>query len=378
MSITGNIKTMQLAELLQWLSQSQKTGTLVFDNGQVEKRVFFRDGLIISSASTDPKEYLGHFLVSHGFITEEQLSEGMRRQAATKVLLGRILVEMGAIAEADVHRMLRMKAEESIYEIFSWQQGDFRFLEEVPATPMVPMSMDVTGLVLEAMRRLDEWKRIREVIHSPRAVPVLVATIDDPDLDPGQRLILSMVNDDRSVEDICLETHSSDFYASQVLFERWKTGHLKVVNPKSPAVSQTLPIAVDAPALLRLAQTYLQNGDYERAVRHYRAARSLDPENKQVVGTVQKAEERMKGELEKMGVALNSIPTLSRKMEELTTVAISPQEGFILSRINGAYDIQSILKISPMPPLEAQIVFWKLLRAGHITLRQPPPAKAPR
>ena len=35
---------MQLAELLQWLSQGQKTGTLVFDNGQIEKRVFFRDG----------------------------------------------------------------------------------------------------------------------------------------------------------------------------------------------------------------------------------------------------------------------------------------------------------------------------------------------
>ena len=47
----------------------------------------------------------------------------------------------------------------------------------------------------------------------------------------------------------------------------------------------------------------------------------------------------------------------------------------MLTRINGSYDIQSILKISPMPPLEAQIVFWKLLRAGHITLRVPPPAK---
>jgi hypothetical protein len=372
MSITGNIKTMQLAELLQWLSQSQKTGTLVFDNGQVEKRVFFRDGMVISSASTDPKEYLGHFLVSHGFITEEQLSEGMKRQAAKKVLLGRILVEMGAIAESDVHRMLRMKAEESIYEIFTWAAGDFRFIEEVPVTPMVQMTLDVTALVLEAMRRLDDWKRIREVIHSPRAVPVSLGHPLDPELDAGARLILSMVNDDRTVEEICLQSHSSDFYASQVLFDQWKVGKLKVVNPKSLSASATLPIAVDAPALLRLGQTYLQNGDYERAVRHHRAARSLDPDNKHVLGTVQKAEERMKGELEKMGVALNSIPTLSRKMEELTTVAISPQEGFILSRINGNYDIQSILKISPMPPLEAQIVFWKLLRAGHITLRVPP------
>ena len=56
MSIAGNLKTMELSELLQWLSQAQKTGTLVCDNGQVEKRIFFRDGMIISSASTDPKE----------------------------------------------------------------------------------------------------------------------------------------------------------------------------------------------------------------------------------------------------------------------------------------------------------------------------------
>ncbi len=379
MSITGNIKTMQLAELLQWLSQGQKTGTLVFDNGQIEKRVFFRDGMITSSASTDPKEYLGHFLVSHGFITEEQLSEGMKRQAATKVLLGKILVELGAIAERDLHRMLRMKAEESIYEIFTWREGDFRFIEEVPQSPMVPINLDVTAIVLEAMRRLDEWQRIHEVILTPHAIPVIVAPVDDAELGPGDRHILSMVDDNRTVEEICLQTHSSNFYASQVLYEQWKQGRLKVVNPKLPTGSTTtLPIAVDAPALMRMGQTYLQNGDYERSVRHYRAARSLDPENKQVLGATQKAEEQMKAELQKMGVALTSIPTLSRKMEELTTVAISPQEGFILSRINGTYDIQSILKISPMPPLEAQIVFWKLLRAGHITLRQPPPPPIPK
>ena len=238
------------------------------------------------------------------------------------------------------------------------------------------MNMDVQMLVLEAMQRVDEWKRIREVILSPRAIPVLVAQIDDPNLTPGERLILGGVDDQATVGDISLHTHSSDFYASKVLFDQWKQGRLKVVNPKSAAPSAgALPIAVDAPALMRFGQTYLQNGDYERAVRHYRAARSLDPESKAVLGAVQKAEEQMKTELEKMGVALTSVPVLSRKMEELTTVSISPQEGFILSRINGTYDIQSILKISPMPSLEAQIVFWKLLRGGHITLRQVTPVK---
>ncbi len=34
MSITGNLKTMELAELLQWLSGARKTGTLVVDIAQ--------------------------------------------------------------------------------------------------------------------------------------------------------------------------------------------------------------------------------------------------------------------------------------------------------------------------------------------------------
>jgi len=47
---------MELAELLQWLSSALKTGTLVVDNGKVEKQIVFRDGKLISSSSSDPSE----------------------------------------------------------------------------------------------------------------------------------------------------------------------------------------------------------------------------------------------------------------------------------------------------------------------------------
>ncbi|MCL4840148.1 MAG: DUF4388 domain-containing protein, partial [Thermoanaerobaculia bacterium] len=74
MGITGNLRTMELAELLQWLSQARKTGTLVVRNGTVEKRVIFQDGKILTSGSTDPREYLGNFLVSHGYLSEVELT----------------------------------------------------------------------------------------------------------------------------------------------------------------------------------------------------------------------------------------------------------------------------------------------------------------
>ena len=75
--------------------------------------------------------------------------------------------------------------------------------------------------------------------------------------------------------------------------------------------------------------------------------------------------------IERAGVTLSSVPKLAISMEQLTTSKISPQEGFMLTRINGSYDIQSIVKITPMPQLDALLVFWKLQTGGHITFAAP-------
>ena len=162
MGITGNLNTMQLSELLQWLSLGQKTGTLLIEGHGVEKRIYFQNGRINSSSSSDQREYLGHFLVSHGYITEEELKMAMEVQEESNILLGKILVMINAIAETDLLRLMRKKAEESIYDVFLWEEGNFEFVDgELPELKMVPLSLDVTGIIMEGLRRYDEWKRIR-------------------------------------------------------------------------------------------------------------------------------------------------------------------------------------------------------------------------
>ena len=64
-------------------------------------------------------------------------------------------------------------------------------------------------------------------------------------------------------------------------------------------------------------------------------------------------------------VDADGIPTRA-KLEELRGTRFTPEEGFILSRINGRSDIRSIIKISPLSELGSLLVFWKLVRAGHI------------
>lgn len=370
MGIVGNLRTMQLEELLQWLSQSRKTGTLEIKTDKVEKKVFFRDGQIVSTASTRPEEYLGHFLVSHGLISETALAKAMELQEATGMLLGKILVTKEILKESDLHQMLKLKSEESIYDIFSWPEGDFQFLDDVlpSASSMVPMVLDITAILMEGVQRVDEFRRIRQLIPSQDAIPVQIYEWELKHPDPGTTQILELVNDERTVEEIRLQTHSSEFHVCKVLYDQWSKGRLKVVKPRwrDQQTGTFAPGALTGETLLESGRKYLEEQDYEHALRHLRAARSLDPESPDIQAALTQGERSIREAIEAAGVRLTSVPSLAISFDQLTNAKLSPQEGFMLTRLNGTYDIQSILKITPMPQLDALLVFWKLKKGGYI------------
>ena len=470
MSIAGNLKTMDLAELLQWLSQSQKTGSLVINNGKIEKRLFLKEGRIVSSSSSDPKEYLGHFLVSQGFINDDQLTRAVQRQSTQKMLLGKILVSDGAVTEEDLQRLLRLKAEESIYDIFTWENGEFRFLQgEMPERTFIPLSLDLTGILMEGARRVDEWKRILEVIPDLAAVPVSVADLSEAGVQPGAQRVLDLIDDDRSVEEIQEETHSTAFFVCSVLFEQVAKSAVKIVKPRvlrvevpvaapEPAPPSAQPAAppsgapqyappggpppgwapppqgasnypqqpaqspqqgqpypaygggnappggdgrtlaspppagnsygssgysqgapagslknadpdqLEPSALIAAASENIAEREFERAMRYLRAARSVKPDDSDLQNQVRRAEQQIRTSIEQTGLTFDKVPQLAVSMDELTTLNVSAQEGFILTRIDGSYNLKSILKISSMPEIDALILFDRMLKAGYISI----------
>jgi hypothetical protein len=364
---------MQLEELLQWLSQSKKSGTLEIVHGRIEKKIFFKDGLILSSASNKPEEYLGHFLVSHGLINDLQLSRAVELQERSKMLLGMILVNNGAIAERDLGRLLRLKAEESIYDIFAWDEGDFRFLDDqLPESAMVPMRLDVTAIVMEGVQRVDEWRRIRQVIPNDQVIPVAIVDFQTvAGVGPGERRILALVDDQRTIEEIRHEAHSTEYQICKVLFDQWQLGRLKLVRLRWRPTPGNSEAVLSAGVLIDTGRAYLESGDFDATLRHLRAARALEPENPDAQEVLAAAEKKVRDHIERSGITLASIPQVTATMEQLTSSKLSPSEGFMLTRINGSYDIQSILKITPMPQLDALLLFWKLAAGGYIRILPP-------
>jgi hypothetical protein len=384
MAIEGNLETMSLAELLQWLANGRQTGTLVVDNGSVEKKIYLREGRVLSSSSSDPRGFLGHFLVSKGVISEDDLAKAMAIQEEQDKLLGEILVEGGAIEQEMLDYMLRLKAEENIYDLFAWEQGTFVFFDdELPEYELVPMSANITGLVMEGMRRIDMTKEMEKVISSVQCVPVSVAPLlDEDEMDFGWRGVLEAVDDDRSIEDICLHTHSSEFFVCDVLYRKVQEGKIKIVRPRvvapephEPSAAPTEREAAAAPtntqALISEAMVHLKLGVYEAAARHLGAASSLDPHNRELAMVIKELEAEVMAGLENDGVKPHRVPVLETTLDDLRAMSFSPEEGFILSRINGTADIASIVKISPLSELDSLLVFWTLAQSGQIKLKDP-------
>lgn len=377
MGISGNLKTMSPGDLLQWLSMAQKTGTLVLSAQGIEKKVFFNEGRIISSASNDPREYLCQFLMSHGYISEDQVKRAMEEQAKTRVLIGKILVNIGAVEEKNLADLMRLKAEESIYDIFLWKEGEFRFLDdELPDMQMIPLKVDVTSLLMEGSRRLDEWSRIRKVIPDRHAVPVIEKSLDLQKLSEVPRRIVSAINGHRSIEELVLESRSSHFNVAKTVFELVQIGHVRILPAARKAAGPTpsgelkalRTEADEVTALLGHAQDALRQGDFEKALRMIKAAQSVDPDNLKAAAALKGATNIISGTLEREGIVAKKVPKLVKSFEEIAGMNFTPNEGFMLSRVNGVWDLGSIIKISPLRELDSLLIFRKLKNDGIIEL----------
>lgn len=370
MSLTGNLRTMDLPEVLQWIAGGRKTGTLHLDRGSVQKKIAFAEGIIHTSWSNDPRESLGQFLVRDTLITEEQLFKSLLRQEREGRLLGVILVDSGVITEADLRRTLQVKVAETIYDLFLWPEGRFDFKDgELPSLPGIPVDLPVMGVLMEGAHRIDEWSRIREIFPSsgttfatPKGVPAEVTERED-------RRFLDLAGQGRTLDAIALEMRRSEFDTALRAFDLHQRGLLAVAG-----VREAPPVG-DATALIRdllgkAAERYAQKR-YDKALEAYEQVLAVDRLNQDAKKGLISVVEARNRERATRGVHLDLVPVLLLDFGQLTKQDLDAQEGFVVSRVNGQWDVRSILKLCPMAEDDALMIFARLMERGVVELRKP-------
>src|SRR3954451_1610970 len=123
---------------------------------------------------------LGELLIATGKIAEEDLDLALKLQKQNRKKLGEILVEEGFCGEEDVARIVKFQIEEEIYDLFLWRKAEFEFIaDHLPedmkrdTANLMRLNLNTNFLIMEALRRLDEWELVKQAVPSTKEIFVV-------------------------------------------------------------------------------------------------------------------------------------------------------------------------------------------------------------
>ena len=358
---------MPFADLLQWVSQSRKTGTLSVEGEPHNKKIYFRDGLIAAASSENPKEFLGYYLVGWGLLGEEELQELLDMQDHHGTLLGELLVIIGRMSREELQHILQVKTEETIYELFLWQQGDFRFLENIlPAKKFQPLNLPVEMIVLEGVRRKDEWTRCAEHIPDETYIPKVVKAVDVEQLGEIELNILREINDKNSIELIALANRLAFFHVLMFVFQGMTHGLFEVRAPGDEITAIPGFPRGSWLTMIHQVEEMMAEGDLLTALQRLGEIREKYTSDPDVTKYADAVLKKLEAAAQELKLTNSAVLELAIPSSELTSLTCSPREGFLLSRINGSYSLGEILKMIPGSELEKKLLVNDLMQRGVV------------
>jgi len=197
MAFQGSLTELHLPDIIQLISVSGKTGVFHLTDGPLKGQIYLHDGKIVHA----------------------QLEDAV--------------------------------GEEAVYTLAIWSQGDFKF-EPGTGTELRTISKSNTNLLMEAARRLDEWRVLSKKIPSVDMVPEFVVQENREgqiNLNTSEWMILSKIDGHRSIKTIAATGRLSVFDVSKILYGLIATGliRLREAGPEA-AARPAPPAATTAPA----------------------------------------------------------------------------------------------------------------------------------
>lgn len=130
---------------------------------------------------------------------------------------GFIYLKNGQMVHAVVGDLI---GEEAIYSLAIWNQGEFQFSpSEEPDRQTITKSN--TNLLMEAARRLDEWRVLSKKIPSVDHVPELLARDNRHEqvtLNPHEWMLITKIDGNRSIVEIGRTLNISSFDVAKILY----------------------------------------------------------------------------------------------------------------------------------------------------------------
>jgi len=365
---------MPISDVLDWIDRRFVCGALTIERGSMVRTFHFDSGYVTGASSNLPAEHLGQLLMDRGLVDEQALNEAFNVQADTGVLLGKILIMVGAIDADGLKAVLEDKIRESVFDARTWNEGTFLFElgdDEVAPVSEFEVSVNLRTTLDAADVRAREWEEIREVIPSEDLVLRIVDESrcshvgDSSDRQAEIERLLPSLRKQLSVSQLVLDQNGQSFRVQSLLTTLMERGAIEIAGG---SVAEPMPDEHDPKQLARAAQKRAAAGDRTGALELVTTALSLAPDNEAVRELHRQLERSVFAELSRTLLSEFRVPRLLKQPDELVAIELSDTERYLAGRIDGRWDLLSLMRITPVREVEALIIFKRLADRGIISL----------
>ncbi len=216
--LSGKLKTFSLRQILVLLADADTTGELQVASPTISGRIFFESGVVAYGTTR---------------AGEDSLSE-----------LDRLLESYDEDSPVGARPVIKEQLTEVLHGLTLAKSGTFDFDEGTPGSIRsfdAGVTFTVTDLLAAVDNRIEEWRRIREVIPST-STPLglasdLPAARPEVTLDASAWTMLSTVGGGASIVDVATKLEVSEFNAAEKLSQLVNEGLLAVAGEVEPAPS---------------------------------------------------------------------------------------------------------------------------------------------
>ncbi len=368
MPLHGTFDTIQLADVVQWIHGSRISGTLSVAVETEETYLVFEDGDLVAVGSDDS---LGldpaQMLVSRGVIDADTLQSSLASAGSGGAALD--LLEKSGVVDAGIAASIRIEhVFETVLDLFFHEEGSFHLstspassglLAEFSGQRMSPLPEPIptAEMLVEAMRRIDDWRRFREVLPSAYTV---VRALEGESNNPLWRE-LRRIGEPLSVGALCLRMPLSRYDAYRLLFEAHQQELLVVdqIGGGQPDHAHLGPLDT----LIDSARLLVEEQQFDEAREVLSTVISLDPDAAEARRLLRDLRQTQLKYLYEQ-IPPHRVPVISASREHLAGMDLAPREAYLLSRLTGRLDVATLVVATPLGEIETLRILRKLLHAG--------------
>ena len=147
-TLTGNLDTFSLADLLQWLEINALSGRVTLRRGDVVRTIDLKEGAIVFVSSSRPGERLGVFLAKRLILPEKAVYELLAESFATGRNLTRLILERKLLSREKLREAVESLAIEILLDLFRWTNASFDFDPLFKIEDLIRIHLSLRGQVL--------------------------------------------------------------------------------------------------------------------------------------------------------------------------------------------------------------------------------------